>query len=156
MVWANPRSLAATRRITFVFSSSGYLDVSVLRVRLPYGILYLQYCGLPHSDIHGSMVICTSPWLFAAYHVLLRLWEPRHPPCALLYFLSWCLSISEKTYTKALLLFCSVLVLLFESYVFQYVNERFDLFWSLWYICCFQQHNLFPMWCLILMSRSVV
>ena len=24
--------------------------------------------------------------------------------------------------------FCSVLVLLFESYVFQYVNERFDLF----------------------------
>ncbi|GMK49210.1 hypothetical protein PghCCS26_63400 [Paenibacillus glycanilyticus] len=29
MVWANPRSLAATDGITFVFSSSGYLDVSV-------------------------------------------------------------------------------------------------------------------------------
>ena len=29
--------------------------------------------GLPHSDIHGSMLICSSPWLFAAYHVLLRL-----------------------------------------------------------------------------------
>ena len=31
-VWATPLSLAATRRISFDFSSSGYLDVSVLRV----------------------------------------------------------------------------------------------------------------------------
>ena len=31
-VWALPRSLAATYGITFVFSSSGYLDVSVHRV----------------------------------------------------------------------------------------------------------------------------
>ena len=43
--------------------------------------------GLPHSDIYGSKVICTSPQLFAAYHVLLRLREPRHPPSALDYFL---------------------------------------------------------------------
>src|SRR5699024_9277514 len=35
MVWALPRSLAATNRITFVFSSSDYLDVSVHRVRFP-------------------------------------------------------------------------------------------------------------------------
>ena len=34
LVWTNPRSLAATYGITFVFSSSGYLDVSVPRVRL--------------------------------------------------------------------------------------------------------------------------
>ena len=39
--------------------------------------------GLPHSDIRGSLGICPSPRLFAAYHVLLRLREPRHPPCAL-------------------------------------------------------------------------
>ena len=39
--------------------------------------------GLPHSDICGSMCICHSPQLFAACHVLLRLREPRHPPCAL-------------------------------------------------------------------------
>ena len=39
--------------------------------------------GLPHSDICGSMGICPSPQLFAACHVLLRLREPRHPPCAL-------------------------------------------------------------------------
>ena len=31
-VWANPLSLATTRGITIVFSSSGYLDVSVPRV----------------------------------------------------------------------------------------------------------------------------
>ncbi len=35
MVWAIPRSLATTCGITIVFFSSGYLDVSVHRVRLP-------------------------------------------------------------------------------------------------------------------------
>ncbi len=40
--------------------------------------------GFPHSDIRGSMGICPSPRLFAACHVLRRLREPRHPPCALL------------------------------------------------------------------------
>ena len=34
-VWANSRSLATTWEITVVFFSSGYLDVSVPRVRLP-------------------------------------------------------------------------------------------------------------------------
>jgi len=83
LVWANPRSLAATYGITIVFFSSGYLDVSVPRVCLPCGILCLQHSGLPHSDICGSICMCQSPQLFAAYHVLLRLWEPRHPPYAL-------------------------------------------------------------------------
>ena len=32
LVWAYPVSLAATQGITIVFSSSGYLDVSVPRV----------------------------------------------------------------------------------------------------------------------------
>ena len=40
--------------------------------------------GFPHSDIHGSMLVCSSPWLFAAYHVFLRLLVPRHPPYALI------------------------------------------------------------------------
>ena len=52
-----------------------------------YGVIDLPSIGLPHSEIRGSMDICSSPWLIAAYHVLLRLQEPRHPPCALLYFL---------------------------------------------------------------------
>ena len=71
----------------FIFSSYGYLDVSVPHVRLPYGMAGLQPAGLPHSDIPGSRAICASPGLFAAYHVLRRLREPRHPPSALAYFL---------------------------------------------------------------------
>ena len=50
------------------------------------GIMHLQCIGLPHSDILGSKPICGYPKLFAACHVLLRLREPRHPPCALGYF----------------------------------------------------------------------
>ena len=46
----------------------------------------LQTAGLSHSEIRGSKVICTLPRLIAAYHVLHRLREPRHPPCALFYF----------------------------------------------------------------------
>ena len=47
----------------------------------------LQTAGLSHSEIRGSKVICTLPRLIAAYHVLHRLREPRHPPCALVHFL---------------------------------------------------------------------
>ena len=72
-----------------VFSSSGYLDVSVHRVpfhTLWIGVWMTGVCpaGFPHSDISGSMDICSSPKLFAAYHVFHRLLVPRHPPCALL------------------------------------------------------------------------
>ena len=49
-------------------------------------IIVLQTIGLSHSEIPGSMVICTYPRLIAAYHVLRRLREPRHPPCALFFF----------------------------------------------------------------------
>ena len=37
----------------------------------------------PHSEISGSMLICSSPKLIAAYHVFHRLPVPRHSPCAL-------------------------------------------------------------------------
>ena len=88
MVWALPRSLAATLEIDFSFSSSGYLDVSVHRVpfhTLWIGVWMTGVCpaGFPHSDISGSSDICSSPKLFAAYHVFHRLLVPRHPPCAL-------------------------------------------------------------------------
>ena len=81
-------SLAATLEIDFSFSSSGYLDVSVHRVpflTLWIGVRMTEVCsaGFPHSDISGSMDICSSPKLFAAYHVFHRLLVPRHPPYAL-------------------------------------------------------------------------
>src|SRR5690554_2306534 len=71
-VWANPISLAATIGITIVFSSSGYLDVSVPRVCPACAAIHLQCTELPHSDTCGSTCICQSPQLFAAYPVLLR------------------------------------------------------------------------------------
>ena len=72
----------------FVFSSSGYLDVSVHRVpflKLCIGLRILEVCSsrFPHSEISGSKDICSSPKLFAAYHVFHRLLVPRHPPYAL-------------------------------------------------------------------------
>ena len=72
-----------------VFSSSGYLDVSVPRVPLHtlwIGVWILEVCSsrFPHSEICGSSDICSLPQLIAAYHVFHRLSVPRHPPCALL------------------------------------------------------------------------
>ena len=72
-----------------VFSSSGYLDVSVHRVpfhSLWIGLWILEVFSsrFPHSEISGSMDICSSPKLFAAYHVFHRLLVPRHPPYALI------------------------------------------------------------------------
>ena len=47
---------------------------------IQYGI---PFGGFPHSEISGSQLICSSPKLIAAYHVLHRLLMPRHSPCAL-------------------------------------------------------------------------
>ena len=65
------------------------IDVSVPRV--PFHTLWIGVwihevcsCGFPHSEISGSMDICSSPKLIAAYHVFHRLLVPRHPPCALI------------------------------------------------------------------------
>ena len=71
-----------------VFSSSGYLDVSVHRVpflTLWIGVRILEVCSsrFPHSEISGSMAVCASPKLIAAYHVFHRLLVPRHSPYAL-------------------------------------------------------------------------
>ena len=65
---------------TKMFQFPAFASVSKIQ------IITLQVIGLSHSEIHGSEVICTYPWLIAAYHVLHRLREPRHPPDALTFF----------------------------------------------------------------------
>ena len=92
-------SLAATLEISFDFFSSSYLDVSVQTV-FPHMTILFTICwlsiisaGFPHSDICGSMAICASPQLFAAYHVFLRLLVPRHPPYALIRLTIQCFRI---------------------------------------------------------------
>ena len=88
-VWALPRSLATTGGIiklfslppgTKMFQFPGFASLHKVM------IITLQVIGLSHSEIAGSRVICTYPALIAAYHVLHRLREPRHPPDALTCF----------------------------------------------------------------------
>ena len=86
-VWARPSSIASTKGFTFCF-----LFLRLLRCFSSPGSP--RYCGnaiscigLPHSEIRGSKVICTSPELIAACHVFRRLLKPRHPPSALVHFL---------------------------------------------------------------------
>ena len=84
---------------TEMFQFPGFASLSyVFRQR------YRRNGGLPHSEIHGSKLVRSSPWLIAAYHVLHRLLPPRHPPDALLSLdcshyqcLSKQTSINEKT-----------------------------------------------------------
>ena len=85
-VWPLPLSLATTRGISVDVFSSPYLDVSVQAVPLIQLCIHcmIPYGGFPHSEISGSKLICSSPKLIAAYHVLHRLLMPRHSPCALI------------------------------------------------------------------------
>ena len=112
MVWALPRSLAATYGIDVSFSSSGYLDVSVPRV--PSHTLCIHVWvrkvflrRFPHSEICGSMDICSLPQLIAAYHVFHRLSVPRHPPYAL-YSLTfkWCIALHHSVLVDFSTLVC--------------------------------------------------
>ena len=96
VVWALPRSLATTRGIISLFSlPTGTKMFQFPAFALCFCIVtVLQTAGLSHSEILGSRVICTYPKLIAAYHVLHRLREPRHPPYALSYFLYDCICYS--------------------------------------------------------------
>ena len=58
--------------------------VHFTRFASPVGDTWLPPGGFPHSDIDGSTLARSSPSLFAACHVLLRLPLPRHPPHALI------------------------------------------------------------------------
>ena len=86
--WAVPGSLAATDGISVDFLSSGYLDVSVPRVR--FHALWIQTwmtCrsrpGFPIRTPPDQSSFASSPRTIAGYDVLHRLLPPRHPPFAL-------------------------------------------------------------------------
>ena len=71
LVWAIPRSLATTYGITFVFFSSGYLDVSVPRVRLPRLL-----GGYPVNGMGCPIRVPPGQWLFAPPQGLSQLITP--------------------------------------------------------------------------------
>ena len=65
-----------------------FLFLPVLRCFSSRGWLSFEYhvfnvMGWPIRRSRDVMLVCSSPWLIAAYHVLLRLSDPRHPPYAL-------------------------------------------------------------------------
>ena len=70
-------------RLLRCFSSPGSLRIPTLLAYLRYAVHVSSTCGSPHSDTRGSLPMCGSPRLFAAYRVFLRLPVPGHPPCAL-------------------------------------------------------------------------
>ena len=79
MLQAVPRSLATTCGISVDFFSSGYLDVSVRRVRSTHPIYSGGSSlagGFPHSDICGSKLVCQLPAAFR------RLPRPSSPVIA--------------------------------------------------------------------------
>ena len=118
VVWALPRSLATTRGIINLFSlPRGTKMFQFPRLALRYcAVTVLQTDGLSHSEILGSKIICIYPRLIAAYHVLRRLREPRHPPCALFYFLSkddWLHSAKQSKLCFALV--CTIILRISSS-----------------------------------------
>ena len=76
-VWPFPRSLATTRGISVDFCSSGYLDVSVHRVRFLWPMYSARDtpCGVgfPIRKSADQSLFASSPQLIAGYNVLLRL-----------------------------------------------------------------------------------
>ena len=70
-------------RKSLLFSFPAPTQMFQFSALAPLLVICLQHTGFPHSEINGLTDICSSPLLIAAYHVLLRLSEPRHPPCAL-------------------------------------------------------------------------
>ena len=102
------------------------------------GMIQSSRIGLPHSEICGSIRICQSPQLIAAYHVLHRLPEPRHPPCALMYFIFYICAVSYRyllkinTWQQGLIntlafIYNFTLSILLFLLLFHHVKDRFNL-----------------------------
>src|SRR5262245_37054975 len=65
-----------------------FLFLSLLRCFSSGGWLSFEYhafsvIGCPIRRSKDIMLLCSFPWLIAAYHLLHRLSDPRHSPCAL-------------------------------------------------------------------------
>src|SRR5664279_990290 len=92
------------------FSSRGWLP------RLTAGCYIFNVTGCPIRKSSDILLVCSSPKLIAAYHVLLRLSEPRHPPYALNCFKNLNSFVQHRCYTK-----CNLLVI--TTFYSQYVKE---------------------------------
>src|ERR1700744_6672360 len=85
--------------------------------------------GCPIRKSADLMLVCSSPQLIAAYHVLHRLLEPRHPPYALICF-------KNIQIFKSL---TSLKVTRFYNFFSQYVKELLPFVFTV-----FRVHSLPP------------
>ena len=97
--------------------------------------------GLSHSEIRASQDMCSYTRLIAAYHVLHRLREPRHPSCALSYFLSLCpgirmqyISLYMHRKRRGCILSASSFVCLQVCQYVKYRPENLSVFTKRWRI----------------------
>ena len=91
---------------------------------LGHGWLCIITAGLLHSDVCGSPIICISPQLFAACHVLRRQISPRHPPYALsiltyVFYLDFCFFFPGERFPSLRVSFST--------------PENFSLSWNLFF-----------------------
>ena len=97
--------------------------------------------GLPHSEISGSKLICSSPKLIAACHVFHRLLMPRHSPCTL-YSLTFCLVtfwFSNKKFLELCRLLRGINCSLFYPFLLKSFHKlkcftSLLLAWYFWYL----------------------
>ena len=103
-----------------------FTSLSLASVTYGFSNRYMDItpCGLPHSDISGSKLVCSSPKLIAAYRVLLRLLVPRHPSCALSSLttkkqsLKNCLPVSQHKLLTFADIYISLNIILFSCRIF--------------------------------------
>ena len=100
-------------------------------------VLKLSFSRFPHSDICGLSDICSSPQLFAACHVLLRLPVPRHPPCALFCltsFLMYSVTLGSFFFNDYFLI--RILIFQIPIFIHIYSINTYQNFshWLFWFI----------------------
>ena len=105
-------------------------------------------CGLPHSEISGSMDICSSPKLIAACHVLRRLLMPRHSPCAL-----YSLTYSNYLFRSVLLV---ELCRLFTDSKLSLLPSSFQMLFHNYFLASFKLSPERPLCCLTCLSSYIV
>ena len=131
-MWSyNPRAARRTSLGSSLFARhySGnhyyFLFLPVLRCFSSRGWLSFECCifntaGCPIRKSSDITLVCSSPKLIAAYHVLHRLSDPRHPPCALI-----CFKNLKKYDCNDCSLHCNYSLL--QLFISQYVKELIQL-----------------------------
>ena len=106
-----------------------FLFLSLLRCFSSGGWLSFEYyifniVGWPIRKSRDIMLVCSSSWLIAAYHVLRRLSDPRHPPCALNCFKK----LKKQNLSTLLVVYDTNIIRYLNTFLTTYPNMSKNLF----------------------------